>query len=135
VSDTIARPARNIRLCVGDVLYPEEKRKGRIGHEYKPDVNCRDGEKTASVVSGKRRAYTHNRLLVQWTGHDEMSNIEQLVGQTLGSCELRELLGVGGMGTVYRAYQTSLSREVAVKVMSPDLVKDATFLERFGYSS
>jgi WD40 repeat protein len=60
-----------------------------------------------------------------------MSSIEQLVGQTLGGCELRELLGVGGMGAVYRAYQKSLSREVAVKVMSPDLVKDATFLERF----
>ncbi len=60
-----------------------------------------------------------------------MSSIEQLVGQTLGSCELRELLGVGGMGAVYRAYQKSLSREVAVKVMSPDLVKDTTFLERF----
>jgi serine/threonine protein kinase len=60
-----------------------------------------------------------------------MSSIEQLVGRTLGSCELRELLGVGGMGAVYRAYQKSLSREVAVKVMSPDLVKDATFLERF----
>ncbi|MBZ0298951.1 MAG: serine/threonine protein kinase, partial [Anaerolineae bacterium] len=42
-----------------------------------------------------------------------------LVGRTLGQYVLRELLGVGGMGAVYRGYQASLQRDVAVKVMIP----------------
>jgi hypothetical protein len=42
-------------------------------------------------------------------------NIDNLTGQVFGQYELRELLGVGA---VYRAYQTALEREVAVKVLA-----------------
>ncbi|KXK49446.1 MAG: serine/threonine protein kinase with PASTA sensor(s) [Chloroflexi bacterium OLB13] len=41
-----------------------------------------------------------------------------LAGQTLGKYELRDLLGQGGMGAVYRAYDHGLRRQVAVKVIS-----------------
>lgn len=41
-----------------------------------------------------------------------------LTGKTLGKYELRDLLGVGGMGAVYRAYDHSLRREVAVKIIN-----------------
>jgi serine/threonine-protein kinase PpkA len=40
-------------------------------------------------------------------------------------------LGTGGMASVYLAIQESFEREVALKVMSPDLSKDPTFGERF----
>jgi serine/threonine-protein kinase PpkA len=40
-------------------------------------------------------------------------------------------LGKGGMATVYLAVQESFDREVAIKVMSPALVADPTFAERF----
>lgn len=43
---------------------------------------------------------------------------DYLVGQTLGKYELRALLGTGGMGAVYRAYDHSLQREIAVKVIN-----------------
>lgn len=45
--------------------------------------------------------------------------------------ELVELLGRGGMGEVWRARQTSLGREVAVKILSRDLASDPTFVARF----
>jgi len=52
-----------------------------------------------------------------------------LVGRQLGQYQLREVLRRGGMGTVYKAFQPSLDRWVAVKVLSqPD---DETFLSRF----
>ena len=57
--------------------------------------------------------------------------IHDLTGRMLGGYELRELLGVGGMGAVYRAYQASLGRAVAVKIITPELARDTTFLERF----
>ena len=38
--------------------------------------------------------------------------------------ELRTMVGVGGMGTVYRAFDTTLEREVAVKLMKKDLAND-----------
>ncbi|MBK9125474.1 MAG: protein kinase [Chloroflexi bacterium] len=41
-----------------------------------------------------------------------------LSGQTLGKYELRDLLGSGGMGAVYRGYDHALRREVAVKVIN-----------------
>jgi formylglycine-generating enzyme required for sulfatase activity len=45
--------------------------------------------------------------------------------------EMRGELGRGGMGIVYRAYQRSLHREVAVKVLPPLLAQDPTTLARF----
>ena len=58
-------------------------------------------------------------------------SIQHLTGHTLGQYELRELLGVGGMGAVYRAHQTNLKRDVALKVMSADLAEQPGYLERF----
>ena len=48
-------------------------------------------------------------------------SVDNLVGQRLGQCELKELLGAGGMGAVYRAFQANLKREVAVKVLPSGL--------------
>ena len=52
-------------------------------------------------------------------------------GTRLGPYELVELRGKGGMGEVYRARDTRLGREVAVKVLPEELSRDATFRQRF----
>lgn len=56
---------------------------------------------------------------------------QNLSGQTLGQYQLRELIGVGGMGTVYRGYQANLQREVAIKILPPNLALQAGYIERF----
>ncbi len=54
-----------------------------------------------------------------------------LVGRILdGRYAIRSVLGTGGMGTVYRAEQYSMHRDVAVKIMRPDIVNE-TSIHRF----
>ncbi len=52
-------------------------------------------------------------------------------GERLGAYEIRAPLGVGGMGEVYRAVDTGLGREVAVKILPPALAGDPERLARF----
>lgn len=54
-----------------------------------------------------------------------------LTGQHLGKYELLERVGKGGMAYVYKAYQPTIDRYVAVKVLHSHLAEDAEFLERF----
>ncbi|MFJ5922359.1 protein kinase [Kitasatospora sp. NPDC092948] len=55
-----------------------------------------------------------------------------MIGRALnGRYELGEILGVGGMATVYRAVDHQLGRPVAVKVLNGGLADDPRFAERF----
>jgi WD40 repeat protein len=57
--------------------------------------------------------------------------MDELIGRTLRGYEIRGVIGLGGFGTVYRAYQSSVAREVAVKVISPNYANSQRFIENF----
>ena len=57
--------------------------------------------------------------------------VSMLTGRRLGVYEVRELLGAGGMGEVYRARDTRLGRDVAIKILPRVFTPDPERLARF----
>ncbi|HEV7518577.1 MAG TPA: protein kinase [Thermoanaerobaculia bacterium] len=54
-----------------------------------------------------------------------------MIGRVVGSYEIVERIGEGGMGTVWRAVDVMLEREVAIKAIRPDLAAEPQIVERF----
>ena len=54
-----------------------------------------------------------------------------MIGRTLSHYEILDTLGAGGMGEVYRARDTKLGREVAIKVLPEEFSRDRERLDRF----
>jgi len=58
--------------------------------------------------------------------------MEELIGQKLGQYHIEAKIGIGGMASVFKAYQPSLERYVALKVQPPSFAsKNPIFVKRF----
>ena len=58
-------------------------------------------------------------------------HVREGFGRAIRGYELREELGAGAFGIVFRAYQSSIGREVAIKVIRPELANRTEFVKRF----
>jgi len=54
-----------------------------------------------------------------------------MIGQIIGNYKILEKIGEGGMGTVYRGIDVLLERQVAIKLLRPELIHDKSLIERF----
>ncbi|HKS41773.1 MAG TPA: protein kinase [Blastocatellia bacterium] len=54
-----------------------------------------------------------------------------MIGEVLGSYKIVEKIGEGGMGAVYRGFDEMLEREVAIKMLRPELASQPEVVERF----
>ena len=83
---------------------------------------------TAGRVSGRRGSPPADRDKPSW------SWVGRTIGPNFGETDRfaeQELIGIGGMSTVVRAIDKDLRREVAIKVLSPELWASDLELERF----
>ena len=60
-----------------------------------------------------------------------MIRVNSAVGQTYGHYEIISTLGVGGMGEVYLAQDSSLGRQIALKLLPAEFTRDSDRVRRF----
>ncbi|HCI81130.1 MAG TPA: hypothetical protein DHW02_15745 [Ktedonobacter sp.] len=60
-----------------------------------------------------------------------IDEVNSLIGKSLGKFEIVDRIGAGGMATVFKAYQHTLDRFVAIKVLPTNYANDDVFQERF----
>lgn len=57
--------------------------------------------------------------------------MDELIGRSLNRYRLEELIGEGGIGAVFRAHDTVLQRDIAIKVLRPEFEQHENFRKRF----
>ena len=68
----------------------------------------------------------------QQTPFSPPSNLTPMQGEVIaGRYELLELIGKGGMSSVYKAHDRLLDRQIAVKILHPHFTEDEEYVERF----
>src|SRR5262245_16000129 len=86
--------------------------------EFLKDPRTLDGSSQTLAPTGRRDLPSSGVLL-------EIGNV------LANRYEILEILGEGGMGAVYKAQDLQLEREVALKVIRPELASDPEILQRF----
>jgi serine/threonine-protein kinase len=68
---------------------------------------------------------------LELAGREMAASRDMLIGRDIGPYQIESLLGAGGMGEVYRARDTKLHRDVAIKVLPSAVAHDRDRLTRF----
>jgi len=112
------------RALAGGLLTEEQAtRIARIRHNRKERDGSAPSIAEVAVEKGFLTPAQAERLA---SAQEEFEERHEIAGYRLDA-----KLGAGSMGTVYRARQLSLDREVAIKILSPHLARKKDYVERF----
>src|SRR2546426_2228509 len=98
---------------------------------------CAGDEDLRREVASLLDSHDHAASFIETPPEDVVAGMvaeqqsRSMLGRTLGHYQLHTLLGAGGMGEVYRARDTRLDRDVAVKILPEHLAQDSKALRRF----
>ena len=122
-------PERVSAVFEAAVLREPAKREAYLHEACEGDADLRQ-QVEALLVDVERPAlidFPVAEAVVDLLGHDSAV----VIGRRLGPYQVESLLGVGGMGEVYRATDTVLGRQVAIKVLPADVAADPDRVARF----
>ncbi len=104
---------------------PEPERPAFLDRECSGDPAVRD--EVASLLRFERAS----ERFLETPAAAAAATGARMIGRTLGSYTLTAPLGVGGMGEVYRARDSKLGRDVAIKILPPHFTDDPERRARF----
>ena len=118
-------------LCHAALAYHGEERRAFLANACQGDEGLRREVESLLAQESSAEGFMSvpAAALAGSAGLDQPGRT--LIGARLGSYTIRSLLGVGGMGEVYRAHDETLGREVAIKVLSPALTAEPDRRARF----
>lgn len=88
----------------------------------------------ARAMAARERAHLHGEVIAQADESiaDAPAQPDFAIGTTLGGVyQIRHEINRGAFGVVYRAEDLALGRQVAVKLLRPDIARDTAFVDRF----
>ncbi len=135
---TLGRDAKST-LRIADVMASRKhcQIQGRLGRWTLRDLDSSNGTLlNGQPVEGEVSLAFDDKVqvgqtLVFFLEDEQHDKRGPLSGRDIAGYRVGEILGRGGMGSVYGAVQVSLERNVALKVLAPELVRDKAFIERF----
>ena len=115
-------------VFAGARALPAERRPAYLAEACGGNEALRQEVESLLASDERAKSFLETPAAVQVQDAFAAKNLE---GQRIGSYQIEAWIGAGGMGEVYRALDTKLNRQVAIKVLLPAVADDPDRLARF----